>query len=112
MTEPLVKPSPAIYSFLYPIINEVCKQHGYACCLHGSLQKDLDIIAVPWDEDISSISDLVNSVTNAVGGILFNETPIERGHGRLAFWISLGTEIYDPYIDFSVYTILSDANII
>ena len=102
MTIPLVKPSPAIYSFLYPIIKEVGIQHGYACCLYGSLQKDLDIIAFPWAEKVSDPNILVISVADSIGGIIFNEKPVEKLHGRLAYWISLGTELHDPYVDFSI----------
>lgn len=106
MRQPLVKPSPAIYSFIYPLVKEVGIQHGYACCLYGSLQKDLDIIAFPWASSLSSIDLLVSDVINAVGGTLLNQEPIEKEHHRLAFWISLGTELYDPYIDFSVYMVV------
>jgi hypothetical protein len=36
------------YAEILPVIREVARSCGYAIAVHGSMQRDLDIVAVPW----------------------------------------------------------------
>lgn len=36
------------YSEILPVIRETAKRCGYAIALHGSMTRDLDLVAVPW----------------------------------------------------------------
>lgn len=36
------------YLSLLPDIRRIAREHGYAVGLHGSVQRDLDLIIVPW----------------------------------------------------------------
>lgn len=38
-----------LYLSLLPVIDKVALQCGYAIGVHGSLTRDLDLIAVPWE---------------------------------------------------------------
>lgn len=38
------------YAEILPIVREVAKSCGYAIAIHGSMTRDLDLIAVPWVE--------------------------------------------------------------
>ena len=80
------------------------RHHGYAVAWHGSMARDIDLIAVPWREIVSDPSDLVNAITKRVGGYIRHadrtRNPEKKPHGRLAWSIHLlgvGT-----YIDISV----------
>lgn len=81
------------------------KLHGYALATHGSMARDIDLIAVPWTEDAKPVDILIGGlrsvlmrlypITLEVGPNLERPKP----HGRLcwSFWIRPWT-----YIDLSV----------
>ncbi len=99
-----------IYAQLLPRIREAAKGLGYALAIHGSMNRDLDILAVPWTEDAKSADELVEVVAKAVNGFVIghNDKGLERGqidnptkqpHGRLSWNICWGGR---PFIDLSV----------
>lgn len=79
------------YAALYPRLREVARQHGYALCIHGTLARDLDVVAVPWVADASTEAELVAALVERTGGAIGcgpeHRTP--KPHGRQAWVISL-----------------------
>lgn len=92
-----------IYLALLPKIIECAKSCGYAIGLHGSLTRDMDLIAVPWVEKNKPESVLVKRITKAVNG-LYVPSNTKKPHGRNAHTIILkgyGGE-HNLFIDLSV----------
>lgn len=93
------------YVLVVPRIQRVARQHGYNIAVHGSLQRDLDLVAVPWQEQVSSPHELVAAVIDEIEGFISpvedTEIPREKPHGRLCFPIHLGS---GAYVDLSVLT--------
>lgn len=52
-----------------PAIREAAKAHGYAVGLHGSLRRDLDLIAVPWRDGASDGNTLAHAIAFAACGL-------------------------------------------
>jgi hypothetical protein len=97
------------------------RRHGYALAIHGSLSRDLDLVAIPWVVKAATNEDLVEAVREAVHGCIFvgplhpmagkpgwevhpnrqvGGNPSVRPHGRYAWSIHLlGT---GTYLDLSV----------
>ena len=49
-----VKPihaKPAMYAFFYEELKVIAKEYGYNLVLHGSMNRDLDLIAIPWVDE-------------------------------------------------------------
>jgi hypothetical protein len=68
-----------------PEIREAAKSCGYVIGLHGSLRRDLDLMAVPWCEDYSSKDDLARAIQHAACGIVSsNYDWEEKPAGRYA----------------------------
>jgi len=71
-----------------PAIREAARFQGYAVAVHGSLKRDIDLIAVAWTEQAKSPEELVRAIMGAVGGILGNCIMLtalsNKPHGRLA----------------------------
>lgn len=64
-------------------LREVAREHGWALAVHGSLNRDIDLIAAPWIETAASWYDLMCAMRKAIGkelGSLSN-----KPHGRIAF---------------------------
>lgn len=79
------------YAVTYAEIRLVAKNLGYALALHGSLQKDLDVIAIPWVEDAADEETLVKAICEAAGGFVLAHIPAtDKPHGRRAHTIHLG----------------------
>lgn len=50
----IVKPihaKPSLYAYYFYELKELAKEFGYNLVLHGSLNRDLDLIAIPWVDE-------------------------------------------------------------
>lgn len=52
-----------------PAIREAARACGYAIGLHGSMRRDLDLIAVPWRDGASSKDELAHAIALAACGL-------------------------------------------
>lgn len=103
------KVRPITYVCHLPRITALAREYGYAIAVHGSLQRDLDLIAVPWSEVATDAETLVLAICQTTGGFILPDRegrdPSQKPHGRLAWSIHLGAGLY---IDLSVMPRLSN----
>lgn len=52
-----------IYTFVVPILMKEARKHGYAITVHGSMNNDLDVVAIPWTHDAVSAEELLPAIT-------------------------------------------------
>lgn len=88
----LDKPSPrpaASYALLYPMLCEIARPLGYALALHGSMNRDMDLIAVPWIEEAEKPERLVDAIKERIDGYTGwdNHPGKLRPHGRRGWLI-------------------------
>jgi hypothetical protein len=96
-----------IYAQILPKIRAKGKELGYAIAVHGTMSRDLDLLAVPWTEEASHHSKLVKAIADAVGGYVIGnvankgslDEPTHQPHGRLSWNICWGGK---AFIDLSV----------
>lgn len=104
------------YTLLIPQLMTAGREVGYAIAVHGSLVRDLDVIAVPWIDEAVSAERLILHLMTAIDGRLRNggrkeegsdewvrihgSAPSKKPHGRLAWSIHVGQE--GLYVDVSV----------
>ncbi len=116
MTEKFPDNRAATYAWMVPHISTVARQLGYAIGLHGSMGRDLDLIAVPWTDAAAPNEVLVEAIREAVGGFIRNDpqteenryyldtkNPTDKPHGRRAWSIYFSGHRF--YIDLSVMPI-------
>lgn len=88
MTKP--KPSYApVYAAIYPDLAKIARKHGYALAVHGSLQRDFDIIGIPWILHASDPADCVSTIVEEFDIQVVGD-PTEHQHGRVVWTISIG----------------------
>lgn len=46
-----IQVKPAMYTLFYEHLKAIALNYGYNLVLHGSLQRDMDLIAIPWDNN-------------------------------------------------------------
>lgn len=96
------KPAPnnaPTYMCLYPGLAEVSRANGYALAVHGSLARDMDLIAVPWIEHPATPDELVSAFESKfsikrIGAIT------EAVHGRMIQ--TIGIKFGECFIDLSI----------
>lgn len=92
---------PATYGIYYGIIKEIAEDHGYALTLHGSFNRDMDVVAIPWIENPKPVMDMLEEIRLRVGFLSksTNDKPYnsmeEKPHGRIAYQIIMGTGALD-----------------
>lgn len=89
--------APAYVVGIYPRLAEIARAHGYALALHGSVQRDLDLIAVPWTDGASDHTVLLSALCESID--VSPNGHSAKPHGRLAWSIPLW---WGAYIDLSI----------
>lgn len=102
----------AAYVALYPMLLQIAKDHGYTLCVHGSLHRDFDLVAVPWIEEAADPLDLIKAIKDATRTVVHREDgdhhfpdchPTEKPHGRMAYSLHVTNRgMYGGYLDISV----------
>lgn len=105
----------AAYVAMIPTLTEAARELGYALAVHGSMGRDLDLVAIPWTEDAGSAEQLIMRLLSACGfcgGHLAHRSPDHKDpangngdlpavkpHGRRAWSINFEN---GRYLDVSV----------
>lgn len=94
------------------------KQLGYAIAVHGTIARDIDLVAIPWAEEAAParvLAEAVQAVASKIAGpaVCLDEKgaanpeyfrdgmPGNKPHGRLVWSLHLDGGV-GPYIDLSV----------
>lgn len=124
MSEKPTNNKPATFAWMVPTLSQLARTHGYALGLHGSMNRDLDLIAVPWTDQASPAEVLVEAIRAAVDGKIdtmahigpgdpaadaIRENPQAKPHGRLAWSIYFCGRMF--YIDLSVMPRTGDTEV-
>ena len=57
------------YACLYHGLCAIAREHGYALAIHGSVTRDLDVIAVPWTDSAVSAVELRDALMRHIGAL-------------------------------------------
>lgn len=106
---------PVFYAHILDDLKRIAKEYGYNLTLHGSMNRDIDIICFPWADEVKPHFNMVEAIREHLGG-QFNvannagELVAKRKHGRYGYLINLNrdTKEYtqdDPewYLDIAVF---------
>ena len=64
-------------------IRGLAREKGYALAVHGSQERDLDVIAVPWTDNASSLEELLAHLCEGLDAIVAGGIE-DKPHGRRA----------------------------
>lgn len=79
----------ALLDLILPPMRRAAKDVGYAIAVHGSLNRDIDVVAIPWREHgVADPDELVTMLRGAIAGVTgrchHRDTWTEKPHGRRA----------------------------
>lgn len=89
-----------VYAAMYPMLAEKARMHGYALAVHGTVARDMDVIAIPWTEGASDPETLVEALVSKTLAELVGGPPSEKPHGRKTWTLSIG--FGECFVDLSV----------
>lgn len=116
----------ALLGLILPAMRLVAKDFGYAITVHGSLNRDIDMVAIPWrDHNVADPDTLVVRLCGALGGVtgrcnFYSNTEkkfrpesivkwVEKPHGRLATTLMIWCGENSTDLDLSVMPTLEPA---
>lgn len=88
------------YAWMIPYLSKIGRKHGYAISFHGSMSRDLDVVATPWVDNASFPNEVAKEIAKLTGGRIKQSYPDKRPHGRLSYVIEFNGSSH--YIDLSV----------
>lgn len=94
---------PSLYAFYFEGIKEIGLRYGYNIVLHGSMNRDLDLIAIPWQEVIGDKMKMLEEIAEAIGGSVLEEGEEQRKlfrekyHGRDCWVININRSIKSKF---------------
>lgn len=107
-----VHAKPGLYTYFYFELKEIALKHGYNLVIHGSMNRDMDLIAVPWAETVLPHGPMIQEFADFLGGYIMQ---LHEGklcnilyQGRTAYVINLNRDLDKDkkdkayYIDISV----------
>jgi len=114
MSKP-VKARPAFYALCYQELQAIARDMGYNLLLHGSVDRDMDLVAVAWIDTPKSHIEVLNAFSDSLGverpinplgfpDYLFSMLPA----GRSAYVINLNRGgKFNGYVDQQMYLDIS-----
>lgn len=83
---------PSLYAYYFYYLKEIAVEYGYNLVLHGSLNRDLDLIAIPWEEKIGNVDEMIEEFAKFMGGLVMEQSEESKHcfpHGRVSYVINL-----------------------
>ena len=59
---------PSLYAYYFEALKGIAKDYGYNLVVHGSMARDLDLIAIPWVDDPKDDLEMVKALAKCMGG--------------------------------------------
>ena len=101
--------SALVYATMLSNLRDFARAYGYCLAVHGSMQTDLDLVAIPWIENAKDPHEFIRDMCETFDLAVFERdtpNPQEKPHGRLSWGLqssSLGLKYAgQTYIDISV----------
>lgn len=107
MSKP-IKTKPHFYAVCLPEMQRIAKKLGYNLIVHGSMDRDLDLVAVPWVNEPSSHFSLLTQLDQYLNGSARYDDPeiFESGYmfsvlpgGRSSYVINIYRGGYSKSMD-------------
>lgn len=83
----------------FQLIQSLAREVGYSVGIHGSLKRDVDLIAVPWADDAKDWMTLVDNLCHGLNAKWIGDME-RKPFGRIA--VTLQIDGYYKQIDLSI----------
>ncbi len=80
---------PNLYAYYFLGLKELAQEFGYNLVIHGSMNRDLDLIAIPWVNDPKPEIEMIKSLADWIGGSVDESLIGTLPGGRTSYIINL-----------------------
>jgi len=93
-----IKAKPIFYTVCYEALKTICKEYGYNLLIDGSLNRDLDLVLIPWVDGYEDVYTVLLAMNTYLGGKFLTEpngdiySELSEGGGRYKSVINLNRE--------------------
>mgnify|MGYP006969371343 CR=1 FL=1 len=63
-----IKAKPSFYAYCFKPLKEIAKKYGYNLVMHGSLDRDFDLIAIGWVENLKDDFKMIQEMDMFLNG--------------------------------------------
>ncbi|WP_430900440.1 MULTISPECIES: hypothetical protein [unclassified Paraflavitalea] len=110
-----IKAKPVFYAMAYEPLKSIAKEMGYNLLINGSLNRDFDLVAIPWVNNPKPMLDVVVEFDKYLRGTHYNEESANAGYmyrvlpgGRHSYVINLNRGgKWSNYTDYEWYLDIS-----
>lgn len=94
---------PSLYANYFEHLKTIALKYGYNLVIHGSMNRDLDLIAIPWNEEIKPYYPMIEEFAEFMGGSIMKQSDEDiqafatKFHGRINYVINLNRDIKVKY---------------
>lgn len=74
---------PQLYAYYFYALKDIAKEFGYNLVVHGSMNRDLDLVAIPWVDDPKPELEMIQALNKHMTGHITVE-----GHEKTIYLIS------------------------
>lgn len=103
------KPEPnfaSVYCCLYPDLVKIARVYGYALAVHGSLARDMDLVAIPWTDSAQEPEYVLKAFCQEFSLKIVGGPPTRMPNGRLTYTLAL--MFGECFIDLSFMPVMKD----
>jgi len=97
----------AFYTMMFNKMKEKAADLGYTLTVHGSMMRDMDLIAIPWVDDAKSHEELVTEISKVIEPTVWKKYHFKeranKPHGRVVYTMSIYS---DWFIDLSIMSLI------
>lgn len=108
-----VHAKPSLYACYFEPLKRIAKTFGYNLVLHGSMNRDMDLIAIPWEDEVGNADQMIQQFADMLGGAAHTDRDnvhlrrSKKPHGRVVYIIDVNRGEWTPhdpeyYLDISV----------
>lgn len=59
---------PSLYAYYFESLKQIAQDFGYNLVVHGSMNRDLDLIAIPWTDDPRPEFEMIQEFSDYING--------------------------------------------
>ena len=108
---------PMLYSVVLEPLKKIALEFGYNLVIHGSMNRDMDLILIPWVDDAREPDSVIKAFNSFLDGRIISQgtaknlslsKPIFHGAGRISYLINLNRDgVFSNYVDKEYYLDIS-----
>jgi len=80
---------PSLYAVYFHDMKVKAREYGYNLVIHGSLNRDMDLILIPWEKKTRSVNNLMKEFCRMLDGRETKRTIKPKPHGRVTRIINI-----------------------